>query len=204
MSEPIHSVHPSIWERLSQADLKDVCRRSEVQFDDATSSYVISFLQERYRVSPRDKHVELLPGSALSAGPSIDLQVILLTYLLNAQVIPLANRLVAGNSLKGGKTFFQGAHRFPVERLVERYGMDPAGFLNKGLSLGAIREGYGDAGLRFSALPRVPVIMVLWKGDEEFPARLSCLFDASIDKHLPLDAIYGLVIEICRRLEGCS
>ncbi len=154
-------------------------------------------------MSPQDQHIKLLTGSVLSSGPSIELQVILLTYLLNAQKMPLANRLVAGNSLKGGKTFFQGSHRFPLEPLVERYGMDPPGFLDKGLSLGAAQEGYGDAGLRFSALPRVPVVMVLWKGDEEFPARLSCLFDASIDKHLPLDAIYGLVTEICRRIGGC-
>jgi hypothetical protein len=202
MSEPVHSVHPFIWERLSQSDPKEVCRRSGAQFDVTGGSYAISFLQERYRVSPRAKNVELLPGSASSAAPSIDLQVILVTYLLNAQEMPLAQRLVAGSSLKGGKTFFQGAHRFPVEPLVERYGMDPTGFLDKGLSLGAAQEGYGDAGLRFSALPRIPVVMVLWQGDEEFPARLSVLFDASIERHLPLDAIYALVGEICRRIGG--
>ena len=200
MSEPVHSVHPAIWERLSQADPHDVCRRSGAQFDDDTGSYVVSFLHERYRVGPWTKNVALLPGSVLSAGPSIDLQVILITYLLNAHAIPLANRLVAGNSLKGGKTFFQGAHRFPVEPLVKRYGINPTGFLDKGLSLGGQPERYGDAGLRFPALPRVPVIMVLWQGDEEYPARLSVLFDASIAQHLPLDAIYALVTVICRRM----
>lgn len=200
MSEPVHSVHPAIWERLSQADPHDVCRRSGAQFDDDTGSYVVSFLRERYRVGPRTKNVELLSGSALSAGPSIDLQVTLITYLLNAHAIPLANRLVAGSSLKGGKTFFQGAHRFPVEPLVERYGINPTGFLDKGLSVGAQQERYGDAGLRFPALPRVPVVMVLWQRDEEYPARLSVLFDASIAQHLPLDAIYALVTVICRRM----
>ena len=200
MSEPVHSVHPAIWERLSQADPHDVCRRTGAQFDDDTGSYVVSFLQELYRVGTRTKNVELLPGSALSAGPSIDLQVILITYLLNAHALPLANRLVAGSSLKGGKTFFQGPHRFPVEPLEERYGINPTAFLDKGLSLGAQQERYGDAGLRFQAFPRVPVVMVLWQGDEEYPARLSVLFDASIAQHLPLDAIYGLVTEICRRM----
>jgi hypothetical protein len=200
MSEPVHSVHPAIWERLSQANPKDVCRRSGAQFDDATGSYVVSFLQEFYRVGPQTKNIELLPGSVLSTDPSIELQVILITYLLNAHALPLVNRLVAGSGLKGGKTFFQGAHRLPVEPLVEQFGMDPTGFINKGLSLGAQQERYGDAGLRFSALPRVPVIMVLWQGDKEYPARLSVLFDASIAQHLPLDAIYGLVIEICRRM----
>ena len=151
-------------------------------------------------MGPRTTNVELLSGLALSAGPSIDLQVILITYLLNAHAIPLANRLVAGSSLKGGKTFFQGAHRFPVEPLVERYGINPTGFFDKGLSMGAQPERYGDAGLRFPALPRVPVVMVLWQGDEEYPARLSVLFDASIAQHLPLDAIYALVTVICRRM----
>jgi len=42
--------------------------------------------------------------------------------------------------------------------------------------------------------------MVLWGADEEFPARLSCLFDASIEQHLPLDAIYGMVTDICCRM----
>lgn len=200
MSEPVHSVHPAIWERLSQADPHDVCRRSGAQFDDDTGSYVVSFLRERYRVGPRTKSVELLSGSALSAGPSMELKVILISYLLNAQAIPLANRLVAGSSLKGGKTFFQGVHRFPVEPLVERYGINPTGFLDKGLSVGAQQERYGDAGLRFPVLPRVPVVMVLWERDEEYPARLSVLFDASIAQHLPLDAIYALVTVICRHM----
>jgi hypothetical protein len=42
--------------------------------------------------------------------------------------------------------------------------------------------------------------MVLWVADEEFTPRLSVVFDATVDQHLPLDAIYGLVTEICRRM----
>jgi len=131
---------------------------------------------------------------------SIELKVILVTYLLNAQEMPLADKLVAGSSLTGGKNFFQGAHLFPLDPFIKRYGRDIEGFLGRGISLGAAQERYGDVGLRLAALPRVPVIMVLWQADEEFPARLSCLFDASIEQHLPLDAIYGLVTELCRHM----
>ncbi|RLA86758.1 MAG: hypothetical protein DRG40_02095, partial [Deltaproteobacteria bacterium] len=45
-----------------------------------------------------------------------------------------------------------------------------------------------------------PICLVLWKGDEEFEATISVLFDATADRHLPLDALYGLVLEICRRM----
>jgi hypothetical protein len=42
--------------------------------------------------------------------------------------------------------------------------------------------------------------MVLCRADEEFPAWLSVLFEASIEQHFPLDAIYGSVTDICRRM----
>lgn len=200
MTEPIHNVHPTLWERLSQLDPVDVCRRSRAQFDEASESYIIGFLQEHYHISPGSHTIEPVSGPQSQEDPSIDLKVILITYLLNAQEMPLADKLVAGTSLTGGKTFFQGAHLFPLDPLLERYGRDIEGFLGRGISLGATQERYGDVGLRFAALPRVPVIMVLWQADEEFPARLSCLFDASIEQHLPLDAIYGLVTVIFRHM----
>jgi hypothetical protein len=200
MTEPVHSVHPSLWERLSQADPDAVCRRSGVQFDKTAGSYLIDFLQERYRISPGTREFALVSKSTLSGAPSIDLQVIIFTYLLSAQEIPLADRLVAVGSLKGGKCFFQGPHSFPLDPLIAQYGFDIKGFMDRGLFLGGVQEVYGDVSVRFPALPRVPVVMVLWKADEEFPPRLSVVFDATVDQQLPLDAIYGLVTEICRRM----
>jgi hypothetical protein len=193
-------MHPSLWERLAQADPADVCQRSKVLYDEATGSYLVDFLKERYCIKPASRVVEPVSGPIPPGAPSIDLQVILITYLLNAREIPLADKLVAGSSLKGGKCFFKGAHGFPLDPLVAQYGRDMKGFLDRGLSLGTVEERYGDVGLRFTALPRVPVIMVLWGAEEEFPARLNVVFDTTIDKHLPLDAIYGLVTEICRRM----
>jgi hypothetical protein len=172
------------------------------QYDEATGSYLLDFLQERYRIKLLSKEFESVSGPIPQGAPSMDLKVILITYLLNARDIPLADKLIAGNSLKGGKYFFKGAHAFPLDLLAAQYGRDIKRFLNRGLSLGAIEECYGDVGLHFTALPRVPVVMVLWRADEEFPARLNIVFDATIDQHLPLDAITGLVTEICRRMEA--
>jgi hypothetical protein len=200
MSEPVHSVHPALWEHLIQADPTEVCRRSGAQFDEATGSYLLDFLKERYRISPDSGEIDPMTGPISEGDPSIDLQVIILTYLLNARGIPLADRLVAVGSLKGGKCFFQGPHSFPLDPLIAQYGSDIKGFLDRGLFLGGVQDVYGDVSVRFPALPRVPVVMVLWKADEEFPPRLSVVFDATVDQQLPLDAIYGLVTEICRRM----
>lgn len=200
MTEPVHRVHPALWERLAQADPAVVCQRSKALYDEATGSYLVDFLKERYCIKPASRGIEPVSGPIPDGALSTDLKVILITYLIHAQDVPLADKLVAGSSLKGGKCFFQGAHGLPLDPLLKQYSRDIQGFLDRGISLGAIEERYGDRGMRFAALPRVPVVLVLWQADEEYPARLSCLFDASIDKHLPLDAIYGLVTEICRRM----
>jgi hypothetical protein len=42
------------------------------------------------------------------------------------------------------------------------------------------------------AFPRVPLTVVLWKGDEEFPAAASILFDSSITDYLPVEDIIEL------------
>jgi hypothetical protein len=202
MTEPVHILHPSLWEKLVDANPRDVCIRSGATFDDFTGSYTLDFLQERYRICPYTQEFEALAGPLSSRDHSIELKVTLITYLINAKEISLVGKLITGSNLKGGKTFFQGTHSFPIEPLLEQYGQDPQGFLAKGLSIGATQASFGDVSLRLPVLPRVPVIMVLWVADEEFSARLNVLFDASIDQHLPLDSIYGLVSEICHRMKG--
>ena len=51
------------------------------------------------------------------------------------------------------------------------------------------------------ALPRVPLQVLLWLADEDFPAKITFLFDATVEDQLPLDVIFGLVSELCYRLE---
>ena len=119
MAEPVHILHPSLWESLTEANPEDVCQRSRAQFDEATGSYLLDFLQERYRIRSDSREIEPVTSPISEGDPSIDLQVILLTYLLSAREIPLADRLVAVGSLKGGKCFFQGPHSFPLDPLIE-------------------------------------------------------------------------------------
>ena len=41
-------------------------------------------------------------------------------------------------------------------------------------------------------LPRVPLRVVLWEGDEEFPSRVTILVDRTADSQLALDALLSL------------
>ena len=50
--------------------------------------------------------------------------------------------------------------------------------------------------------PRIPVAVLLWEEDGDFPDESKILFDRSIAEHLALDIIFGLTVEICTRVAG--
>jgi len=44
---------------------------------------------------------------------------------------------------------------------------------------------YGDLSIKIYALPRVPIILVMWVGDEEIPPSSNVLFDKSAVNYMP-------------------
>jgi hypothetical protein len=58
----------------------------------------------------------------------------------------------------------------------------------------------GDAAYSFRALPQLPMAVVWWAGDEEFPAKASVLFDEAASHYLPTDGLAILGRMLCRKL----
>ena len=48
-----------------------------------------------------------------------------------------------------------------------------------------------DASFRFQAFPRLAVAVLLWAGDDEFPAQARVLFDAVAGHYLPTEDLAG-------------
>jgi hypothetical protein len=72
--------------------------------------------------------------------------------------------------------------------------------MQAGIRLWGVEIAFGDKAFVLTALPKVPLAYVLWKEDPEFPARMTVLFDATIQNHFSLDGIWCLVAEVSQRL----
>jgi hypothetical protein len=57
-----------------------------------------------------------------------------------------------------------------------------------------------DAAYRFQIAPRIPVAVLYWTGDEDFPAESKILYDRTIAEHLAADIIFALAVVICERI----
>jgi len=59
---------------------------------------------------------------------------------------------------------------------------------------------FGSASFIYNALPRIPMMVTYWLGDEDFPSSCKILFDASAPHYLPTDACAILGSMLTRKL----
>jgi hypothetical protein len=178
-----------LWQALAGQEASEVCRRSLASAEEG--AFVLSFLDRQYRVEPETGRIGGPQSDPLLADAEFELLV--LAYLNQVADVPAEGTWISEKDLPGGSLFFRGPHALPLQPLLARFGGDLPSFRRAAEALGGSGLPYGDAAYAFAALPRIPAGCVLWAGDEEFPARVNMLFDRSLARHLPLDAVLALV-----------
>jgi hypothetical protein len=193
--EKCADVSPEIWQDLQDLDPGAVRRRTGVEFRDGV--FHLPFLDRLLWVNPGARRVRL--AGEIEAEPGFRLCLTAVLYLvrldpglLGAPQSPL--------EFPGGATFFRGHHGLPSAGLEERFGQDAAAFLAAGAQLKAEPRPEGDACLALKVFPGLTVEVILWQGDEEFPAQVSFTLPAHLDRCWSLDAVWGLLNLVSQEL----
>jgi hypothetical protein len=146
-----------------------------------------------------------LPEGTLEApagGPlSLREEILILHYLEKASGILPKGNWVSFAEISGGIFYHPVFLQRSKGPLVKFFGEDP----QKLLALAAeVVQGKpwdrGDTGVRIEAFPRVPLGMVLWKGDAEFPPEGNVLFDSSISGYLAVEDVVILAETVIWKL----
>jgi hypothetical protein len=183
--------HEGLWEQLDKLDRR--AQRAKCQYLGGPERYVVTLLNTEYVVNLSQREIFSLRPPLSPAPAGFLEQLCILTYLINARDLPLANKLVKGESLPGGQFFFQGVHKLPTQKLEVAFGDCPQTLYQLLVQFNAKRREFGDASIELDVFPRVPLTIVIWKRDEEFAARASILFDQTAAVQLPLDALLAAV-----------
>ncbi len=184
------------WEILSAMAPGDVCTKAGVTFDNGLDCYTLMSFGLDVSVSIRDRnilcadrgHDELLRKAWEFAGLTY------LWYMVNAKDIAATGELVRPDNLKGGHLFSKGTHVLPLNELAEKYNDDIEGFYLRGESLNAEKHSYGDAAIQLMPVPKIPVTLILWRGDDEFPPRAGLLFDSTSEFQVPIDILWSIAM----------
>jgi len=113
---------------------------------------------------------------------------VLLAHYSLAKPIESAGRLTKFRNLPGGYAYEEAFTKRAVSPIAETFGDKTEMLIEAAKSLSGIKREYGDSSVEIPALPKIPIVYILWKGDE-FPASATILFDTSASHYLPTEDI---------------
>jgi len=182
-------------QELAKESLDDISRRSGIPIADP-DTLRLPFLGRVYLIA----YPSFVFKDAADPSAQVPLQeqVLILHYM--QKVRPrLKNQWVAYREIPGAGFYFAAFVKRAIDPLKKAFGQNVAGLRKAAAKLGATPLDTGNAAFRFDLLPYAPIQMVVWEGDEEFPAEANILFDATAGDYLsPEDAAWLASLPVYR------
>jgi len=153
----------------------------QIQRLSADKAFVLKFFSDEYSLDASGRKVLSLSCNV----PAKDFVSILLLHYLEQKLkgLPgLSGEWISFKELESGEAYYPAFRKRAIEPILRKYGSKPEGVfsvLDKGI---AQKIGQADAAVTVQAFIGVPIIVEIWKGDDEFGPEANMLFDRSIAK----------------------
>lgn len=212
MTDPLHGLPARLAElrlALAAADPQKLAARAGATFEPTPNS------GEAVRTSPGVLRLKVWGRPVQVAFPQFEArreedhqplglleQVLLAYYFTLTDGSPPAQRWISFTELPEGRFYTRAFQSYSGDALARMFGSDLEAFARAAQAcLGTPQNDLGDAAYQFPALPRLPVLVVAWLGDDDFPTHYQVLFDAHAARHLTTDACAILGSALVRRLQ---
>ena len=126
----------------------------------------------------------------------LPIQAVLAYYFHTSDGAPLSGEWISFAELPDGRMYNLAFQGYSGDALAKSYGLDVTSFRATCEKCGGTPTSTGDAAYLFQALPRLPMLVNYWCGDEDFPSTCKILFDRNASHYLPTDvcAILGSML----------
>ena len=188
----------ALWQDLASRDPEDAALATGADWDG--ERFTLPLLGRENIIDPGARSVEL--AGDFQDKVSYQAGMVALYTLAQAQPAPPSGQMITPQELTGGSLFFTGPHSLRKKELRDTYGQNPAGLVERALAMGGEQIEGADAAVRLPALPMMPLYVLLWAGDEEFPTRVVWGIDSRALFHLALDGVWALTNLACYQLVG--
>jgi hypothetical protein len=172
-------------EKLRRIDRAVVAERSGATIDQ-DGNLRVEFLRREHVIDHAEWTVKRAGDGA--APPSL-MQSLILTYLYMSDGTPPIDRWLGFRELPNGLFYAQAFHGYTGAVLVRDLNGEAAAFKQASEKLRGRALAIGDAGYAFQVLPRLKLAVVMWAGDDEFPAQAQVLFQETAPHYLITDGL---------------
>ena len=176
---------------LRAGDPDDICRRSGAKSYGGSIS--ITFFRDEYEIQLPEvvfNPPDLSPGE----------KILILHYLTSKGTTSTKGEYVSFKNLPGASFYNPTYRKRGPDRILKLFGRDIEQIVEAAEVLGASRAALGDVSVKFSIFPKIESLIVLFRGDEEFPPEANILFNDDIINYLSLEDVAVLSGFIAGRL----
>ncbi len=178
---------------LRAGDIDVICNRSGAR--SGGKKLFISFFKDEYEIK--------LPGVSfnppnLSPGE----EILILHYLTSTGTASTKGEYVSFKNLPSASFYNPTYRKRGPDRILKQFGHAIDRIVKAAEVLGGRRASLGDVSVKLRVFPKVEAIIVLFRGDEEFPPEAGILFNDDIINYLPLEDIAKLSGIIAGRLSN--
>lgn len=189
------------WSKLEHMDPERVAGCAQAEYWEDDDVFVLPVLGQSHLVNVEEQQVKEIGVHEYSLEDKTHFNLLVPLYLASCTETKPGGKLISPQSLPGGGGFFKkGSHELPTEVIAHHFNSNPHNFIHAGEKLGGSKIDSGDAAIVIPAFPKVPVTIILWLGDLEFPARAQVLLDETAPQHFPLDALWATIIMTSKAL----
>jgi hypothetical protein len=193
-----NSVDRIYFKELSEKNPEDICRRTSCRYDYEKRGYTLSVWGDEYAIYPHEYKIIRITKNF--QAPHDFLFLFIIYYLLRSKEIPISHEWISEKDIPGGVTFFRGPHEIPTHIISSRYKNNISDFKKRCEQLQGIPLDMADAAYYFKITSQIPVAVLYWAGDDDFPPESKTLYDKTINEHLTLDIVFALAVAVCTKI----
>lgn len=161
----------------------------------------VRFLADEYVVDVKDRQVLSLSSNALAEDY---LTVLILHYITRkiAGLPALTGELLGFSGLSAAGSFAEEFKKRSTDLIVRKYEDNPDGILSVLDHMPGGKKNQSDVAIVLEAFEGVPVLIELWRADEEFGPEANLLFDKSITQIFCTEDIVVLAEAVAIAISG--
>lgn len=196
MCSPINAYQETVKKFVSLAP-EEMVGRSGARFDKQRQRFEVMYFGSLYMA---DREGKVWRADDPATDVPYNDKTLILQYLCEASGLPPRGVWLSFLELPDGAHHYRPLQVDATEPLARVFGSRPKDFVNSALSLGGRPAGLGEYSFIIPALPKIPLAVVLWEDDDEFPASSNILYDSVSPTHLTTAALWVLGVELSHKL----
>ena len=188
-------------EALASVSFDTILQRTGFESAEA-NRFRIAFLNRVYHV--RFPEFEFEDEADSQAAVPIQEQILILHYMLASAPAALTDNWVSYREIPGASFYYSAFVKRAIDPLKKVFGQNIDGLLRAGEVLGGKTIDAGDVGYEFGLFPNIPLRLILWAADDEFPAEANIVFNENIGDILSPEDIAWMAGMLVYRLISLS